>query len=660
MNTLALLPRNDRGPRLERTPFGEVVEILERGAPTASTDQGRVSWSALPIRALLADAGILLVDAVAKRLSHALLTATDANTVAERADAWLCLGLALGYADPAAAAAAFRKQVIGSLDLALSLGYRPGSTLTDVAWQGLMRGEVAAAQQELRRKPTPPGPTDLASFWRRPGYLFLAANVKRGREEMEMLRQTADRLESRNRHRLLLEPLDDELSVLGAIESGKGRQTLSHADYTVAVAALRESLARYDALLQVSEAVMRSEPVAVGPIPDGRFPLWVRTAVLKVMLGDRACSSGALSPAAAMDAWARAKTVAPRTVSDIVVAEVTRRVLAAGRIPPAVALRFIRSLAEQTVESLGGPLAPTPDLYDIDPDLGAMDDDLALDLSHDAAMAYLYSTETLSPNLAASIERGIDWGALDWDDLTSVLERLEVNAHALVRQVPNMQADCRDAVIPWFLEEHPESIDTFIDAGLVPLDGTLLGEYAAHLSVPHTVVALRDRVSHTGDLERELGGLIRVLREVKQAALARLWVDEAAKPALSRFTYDLLFSLGPFGAASATDIDDVASRAGKPFERLAANAYAYYRGLVYQDVDVADEPRLPRWTASHLRSHPDIGVSAMVRLFGGGLGAVLAARSEDECHAEYVGLVEHGSPDPETFTRRRERYYSGK
>ena len=162
--------------------FADFVSILlerESSASQKSMHAGR--WVTWPYERLLVDGSWMLLCVTANKYSKPVGTPDEIRKVASLCNRLFSIGLLLRYQSPVEAAAAFEKQVIGAINLAVGLGYRPGMIISNAAWRGLMRGDAQLASTELKGKKVPTVGS-LSAFWGPPVYLFMFDCFKAARD----------------------------------------------------------------------------------------------------------------------------------------------------------------------------------------------------------------------------------------------------------------------------------------------------------------------------------------------------------------------------------------------------------------------------------------------------------------------------------------------
>ncbi len=164
------------------TPFQAFLAALEeRQTHGVLRSMHSAIWSAVPIERLLVDAGWTLASLVAGKLGLTFSTHKEVRLAAQLTDQMVNVGLMLVHGTPEAAAEAFEVKVIGAINLALANGYRPGHTLSKVAWRALGVGQTAAVRNELRGQKVQAF-SALTSLWTMPSFLFLFDCYKASRD----------------------------------------------------------------------------------------------------------------------------------------------------------------------------------------------------------------------------------------------------------------------------------------------------------------------------------------------------------------------------------------------------------------------------------------------------------------------------------------------
>ncbi len=662
----ALVPvRRSIAPQVSISPFGAMIADLEaRASQTGHTHFGRVTWSALPVRHLLADAAALIIDAVGKRSEMRLGTQTDAEHIAEATDARLNVGVLLLYGTPQSAADAFELQVFGAFNRAIKVGYRPGMILTDDAWRALMRGASGMAVQELKSQ-TPSGEQgDLATFWCRPAYLFLAACVKRGREHTETMRARATQLNHENAVRV------SEVHVLSGL-SGRTIRWLegdsSLKDQLGKALQLSAKLDAYEALLAVGIATLKAEQPLRGHEmcveENGIFLPWLNTAVLKVALGDVNITPGALSPEQAVEAQQRLRELDTSVVTEQVVSVVRSR---ARRVAPALLVRGLVQVREhltgQVARLVKSQHAPMLGDHFIDPYLGNI---AKVVLTHESAMEYLdpFSNddvrEPLPDELMAAIEAALEWKRFDPEELQMLIEGGSLPHEVIVRHLGDLTASAKKKAVDTLVEYHPELVNVLLSTGHLVWGRGLAERCLPHLSPEYLARALCESLLQETAFEDTLSKYVGIMLLLPEARLREIWADPRYHEALVDFMDAFLFDSG------ATDISDVqekalAERVLTSFRTYGLEAYVKFRSAIYGEEPLVpkSERMMPRWeqTASSKRTSWTL-VVRMRRVFSKHLAAMIGELSEEECFRRLV----HDRPDRDqrvhVFLANRSRFY---
>ncbi|MBI4437418.1 hypothetical protein HY631_00500 [Candidatus Uhrbacteria bacterium] len=666
MDTYALVPvRRVRTPQVSLSPFGQMIAVLEsHAASTSATHLGRVRWSSLPVRHLLADASALILDAVAKRAGAPLRTQADAEALAQATDARLNVGLLLIYGTPEAAADAFQSQAVAAIERAAAAGYRAGMALSDEAWRALMRGASGVAISELKNQAAAQTPADLASFWSRPAYFFLAACVKRGREYAQELRERVERLDRQNTARLSgKQVLEDVGFILRTIEWLEGGVSLEVRPQELVF--LPAEIDQYEALLAVGSSVVR----ACAPFPgsdlcntsDGLFSPWLNTAILKAALGDSEVNARALSPEQAVQAQERLREIPVETVVAQVLAWVRACAVEVEEPLFSRALVVIGTQVQQHVAFLvWSEQGPSPSFHFIDPYLG----ETQVRLSHAEAMEYLdpYGqeslVETLPDDLLAAIETALDWGSFDMEEFEMLLEGSTLPESVIIRHLDELRANARAYAIETLLERHPASVNALLDAGHIEWEPELSDRFAEHLSVSFCERALQERLPREKAFELHLSRYMTLLSRLSDEVMQALWGDPRLHDAILALLGTLLFDRSM--DVGEVQVRELQARVGERFPHDALDAYAQFRSLIYADFKgtAVRERTMPRWekTSGNRPTSWEL-VKRMRQLFGRELAGMIAMISEEDCYRRSLGNRADRDRRVAQFLLNRSRFY---
>lgn len=646
--------------------LGQTIVVLEArfAAEPQRTHIGAVHWEAFPVRFLLADASALVIDAVSKRLEHPINTFADAKTVAEMTDARLNLGLELLYTTPERAADAFKTQVIDLLARAITLGYRPGMTLTDPAWRALGRGLPAMVRQEVVAQASVGNVGDLASFWRRPAYFFLVDAAKRGREEAEWLAQTYDKLMRANlrfgKLNSVLPDVEtfmaDVLRVNGDTKIGGERRHLPSLR-----AMMEEKLETLQLAVRLLATTQLREETGYLGADTGLLYGWINTTILKVGL-EQPEMDGALSPEQAVEAQTRLRDMAPAHVVDRVWSEARRRVVSTGGKLTARFEKLVREHATWHLAFLvASPHPPSLDRHIIDPNLAS---DATVGLSHDGALEYLMRDEGIdepgfAPDLLEAIERSLVWNTFDTDELTMLLEEHRIPVEMVLRHVQELHDGAQGAVVDWMLENEPQYINALIESKVLAWDRKVLRRYAMHLSPANAERLLRDLLTHQ-DMK---GGIVETFLELmglcSREVLREVWGDASLHAAVSSLTYWLVFENG--FKRFARDPLVLVARGGEPFAARALEVYAHLRAEVYKsETSPNQSERMPAWEETALDPQTSWSmIQDFCKVFGSDkVAELVSSTSEEVAFRGYVSHERNAERRVVTFLHNRERFYA--
>ncbi len=144
------------------------------------------------IDAILMDGCWPLFMAAAERIGLRLDSAMAVETVMERVDRVLAVGLRVRYGTPELAAEAFLT-LLRQIDRAFVLGLRPGKALTPEAWRLLRTGNDSLAVRELAKQTSVPVGA-RATLWQTPVYQFMAECLKAARQYGEEIEREQRKL----------------------------------------------------------------------------------------------------------------------------------------------------------------------------------------------------------------------------------------------------------------------------------------------------------------------------------------------------------------------------------------------------------------------------------------------------------------------------------
>ncbi len=670
---LARIPRPMSVPR-HLSPLGQMIVILEQvknfGESSVleqvRTCFGLVHWNRIPIRHLLGDATPLVLDAIAKRFDRRMQTPTEAMTVAHAVDARLNFGLLLLHGSPEEAAKAFETQVLAVLTRAVLLGYRPGMTLTDLAWQALSRNATGVAVGEIGKQSVANLPGNLASFWRRPAYLFLAASMKRGREKTESLRAWLDRLEQQNcglvKEAKVLPSRDSIHQGVSWLEGNPDmHSTIEHA------MRLEEKLASYEAVLTVGRSVLRAElPLRGADLyvgEEGLFIGWVFTAILKAGLGNVA-SRDALSPEQSVEAQQKLREANPETICDEILSVVCSR---CQRIESSVLLeaeKYIRSLAKKHVLDLcKSPHAPTISMHFIDPYLSSGS---VADFSHESALEYLHTHSNdlgeaagLNPMLLQAIEYGIEWRRFDSEEVQMMLDLYEIPDEMLLRHLSELQKPARVLVVKWFLRNVPNLVNDFLDSGHLSWKRSVGEQYFKVLRQPYLERAVRDMLKSESKIDDRLAELVEMMTRLPDEALCDLWNDKSLYASLSIVVYLFLFESRGL-EVEPKHAQQLKDQLGIVFDRYAMESYVKVRAELYADRDEEDDILLPPWEETVMSRTSWDCVRNLRIAFGSRLSDLISHQTELECYRQSVAHERKKDALTAKFLADRTAYYTPK
>lgn len=174
-----------------------VASLLKRESSASRKSMHAGRWVTWPYERLLVDGSWMLLSVTANKYNKSVGTPDEVRQVASLCNRMFSTGLLLRYQSPVKATIAFERQVIGALNLAVSLGYRPGMILSNPAWRGLMAGSTQLAVTELNGK-VAPAVGSLSAFWGLPAYLFMADCFKAARVLGETLKERCVHFRSLN------------------------------------------------------------------------------------------------------------------------------------------------------------------------------------------------------------------------------------------------------------------------------------------------------------------------------------------------------------------------------------------------------------------------------------------------------------------------------
>lgn len=669
MDTFALIPvRRSIASQISLSPLGAMIATLEaRTSQTGHTHFGRVTWSALPVRHLLADAAALIIDAVAARHEQRLGTQTDAEKVAEATDARLNMGILLLYTTPESAADAFEVQVCGALTRAIKVGYRPGMALTDEAWRALMRGAAGLAVVEIRSQTSVAYQGDPSTFWVRPAYFFLAACVRRGREFAETLRNRVTRLSHENTHRVPgMWVLSDLSSALQTIEWLEGDTSVE--ERCEEALQLYAKLDEYEALLAVGIAVMKSEHPLRGHElcvkENGMFIPWLNTAILKVARADTKITSGPLSPEQAVEALEGLRTLDVNTIVEHVVSMVAAR---AQRVSPVLLVQGIECVRAHVLDH-GSLLkrshhAPALNEHFIDPYL--FGETQSIVLTHEAAMEYLdpFSMddvrESLPDELMQAIESALRWQSFDAEEFQMLIEGGTLPHDVILRHLGDLRDTVRKKAVETLLEFHPELVNELLVAGHVRWGAVIIERCEAFLAPVFLLRTLRESLLKEESFEHSLPKYVGLMLLLPAEMLSKVWQDPAYHDPLVAFMEAFLFDSEALEISTAHE-RVLQQRVRAAFRSYALEAYVAFRAGIYNEEPLlpANERRMPTWeqTSSNRRTSWSL-VVRMRRVFGKHLQRMIAEHPEEVC---YRSLVQN-KPDRDLrvmqFFANRSRFY---
>ncbi|MFA4846264.1 MAG: hypothetical protein WC654_06955 [Patescibacteria group bacterium] len=667
MNTYAPVPvRRVIAPQVSLSPFGQMIATLEsRAVSTAATHIGRVLFSALPVRQMFADASALIIDAVAKRSQLPFRTQTDAEVIAQATDAKLNVGLLLLYGTPELAADALEREVVGALHRAISVGYCPGMVLSDVAWRSLMHGATDVAKDETLKLSAPESPSNLASWWARPAYFFLAGCVKRGREYVEGLRARATLMSRQNTMR------PPGIQVLGGLEFHLRLIEWMEGNTSLAVAhdrvlSLSKEFDDYEALLAVGRSVLQSGVSFRGSDlcvwSDGMFLPWLNTVLLKTALGDEQVSTVVMSPDQAVLAQERLREIEPTELIERVLSQVRARALAGDPDMLVRALVLVHEHVERHLAFLiRSKNAPAPSAHFIDPYLGEM---AKLTLTHGSAMEYLdpfghdAMSEPLPANLMEAIEAALEWRSFDSEELQMLLEGDALPAQVVIRHIDELRESVREQAVATLLDFHPEMVNELLDAGHLAWSVSIAQRFMSHLTASYMKSVLTESLLGEKAFERHLQEYLDMMLALPQKILQEVWDDHSLHGALVGFLGVLLFD-SPSCGISQAEQDELHARVPEQFPDYALQAYAQFRSQIYADTDIPEEERtMPRWeeTFSSRQTSWDL-VTRMQSTFGERLSKMVTQITEEECFKRSVANKKSRDKRVAKFLLRRSRFY---
>lgn len=670
---LARVPRAISVPR-HLSPLGQMMAILEQVGNSdelsvigqVRTCFGLVHWNQTSIRHLLADATPLVLDAIAKRFDQRMQTPTEAITLARAVDARLNFGLLLLHGSPEEAAKAFETQVLMVLNRAVLLGYRPGMTLTDLAWQALSRNATGVAVGEIGKQSVSNQPENLASFWRRPAYLFLAACMKRGREKTETLRAQMNRLEQQNggvvRDAKVLPARQSIQNGVSWLEGDPDAHfTCEHA------MELEDKLTSYEAALTVGRSVLRAElPLRGADLyvgEEGLFIGWVYTAILKAGLGTVA-SRDVLSPEQAVEAQQKLRETNTETICDEILSVVRSR---CQRIESSVLLeaeKYIRSLAEEHIRDLcRSAHAPMLSTHFIDPYLSS---GFAKDFTHESALEYLHAQTNdlgeevgLNLELLPAIENGIEWKRFDSEEIQMMLDLHEIPDDMLLRHLSELQKPARTFVVEWFLRNVPNLVNDFLDSGRLSWKRSVGEQYFKVLRQPYLERAVRDLLKSESKIDDRLAELVEMMTRLPDEALCDLWNDKSLYASLSIVVYLFLFESRGL-EVEPKHAQQLKDQLGNVFDRYAMESYVKVRAELYADRDEEDDVLLPPWEETATSRTSWECVRKLKIAFGSRLSDLISRQTELECYRQSVAHERKKDALTAKFLADRTVYYTPK
>lgn len=150
-----------------------LASLHERESTETLRSMHVAEWTIVPFERMIADGSWMLLIVTAKKYGKSVTTRDEVRSVARIVNRLFSTGLLLSYQTPMKASEAFIHQVVGAINLAVGIGYRPGHTLSNLAWRGLMSGNTQLAIVELSSKRVSTAGS-LSAFWGPPVYLFMA------------------------------------------------------------------------------------------------------------------------------------------------------------------------------------------------------------------------------------------------------------------------------------------------------------------------------------------------------------------------------------------------------------------------------------------------------------------------------------------------------
>lgn len=497
-----------------QTPLQAFLETLtERQSDSALRSMHSATWTSLPLERLFVDGSWVLLQAVAGKYRWSLSTKNDVEVVADRVDRLVAVGLLLRHQTPQEAALAFERQVIAALDLAVSVGYRPGQTLSSDAWRGLMCGQTESARRELSGAKAPAAGA-LSAFWAAPCYLFLADCFRSAREFGEDLMARLDRFMVANvipvgrmtgvrmleDVRALYVNEDDQVAeavrfldvsrdsaVIKADATNPFRQpgeqvyTLHHCPKVIEAEAILVEM-------ELRLATLRAIPIDLSSMTGrliadskGIDENWVRGRLLCAAIGIKSEILPSRMFGTALRAIAK---LTDEQLIDLATAQVLER---GTRWTPEEEACF-RAMLTSALPSVRRPIhdlsieGGQDMMVDVDPVELALDDSAALDVALDRYPAInqqiaTWSDQRLRAYLKRRVLPAIEWSRLDAQVMLPMFSVSVVPLDLLFGCVAKLKAKERKTLVRTLLEGRPELAPRLIDAGLAELNLELFNRH---------------------------------------------------------------------------------------------------------------------------------------------------------------------------------------